>query len=79
MVVYIGLGKISGTEVIAQLQRNHPEVPVIITGYSLPNTVLRLHGYTFFPDSIQQTRQAALKKAFVFSKSRTFRKSLDDI
>jgi DNA-binding NtrC family response regulator len=87
VVVDIGLRDIPGMEVVARLQRNHPEVPVIITGYWPvdywnQNPKYGLCDYMvkpFFPDSIQQTTQAALDKAFVFSESRTFRHSLDGI
>ena len=33
VIVYTGLAGLSGAEVIDQLQRNHPGVSVIVTGY----------------------------------------------
>ena len=86
VIVDIGLTDISGTEVVAQLQRDHPEVPVIITGYwPLDNCNQDLkYGLSdyipkpFSSDVIHRATQTALKKASVFSESTSLRQSLND-
>jgi DNA-binding NtrC family response regulator len=86
VIVDLGLGEISGTKVVAQLQRNYPQVPVIITGYwpvdsckqDLKYGLCDYMAKPFKYETIHDMTQTALKKAHVFSESRSLRQSLKD-
>jgi DNA-binding NtrC family response regulator len=86
VIVYTGLAGMSGAEVVNQLQRNHPGVSVIVTGYwpidhynhDLQYGSCDYMAKPFKPETIHDTTQAALKKAYVFSESIRIRQSLKD-
>jgi DNA-binding NtrC family response regulator len=76
----------SGGEVLRELERDHPDVSVIMTGY-LPidhyDQDLRYGNYDFMAKPFQaeivhNKTQTALKKAYVFAESTSLRQSLSD-
>jgi DNA-binding NtrC family response regulator len=87
VIVYTGLAGLSGAEVIDQLQRNHPGVSVIVTGYGpIDRYHHELHygaydymAKPFEHDTIHETTECALQKACVFSESSSLRNTLNDI
>jgi DNA-binding NtrC family response regulator len=86
VIVYTGLAGLSGAEVIDQLQRNHPGVSVIVTGYwPIDHYRHELHygaydymAKPFEHDTIHETTECALQKAYVFSESSSLRNTLND-
>jgi DNA-binding NtrC family response regulator len=86
VIVYSGLAGLSGAEVIDQLQRNHPGVSVIVTGYWPIDRYRRELHYgaydymakPFEHDTIHETTECALQKAYVFSESSSLRNTLKD-
>ena len=86
VIVYTGLAGLTGAEVIDQLQRNHPGVSVIVTGYGpIDRYHHELHygayGYMAKPfehDTIHETTECTLQKAYVFSESSSLRNTLND-
>ena len=86
VIVYTGLAGLSGAEVIRQLQRNHPRVSVIVTGYGPIDPYhheLHYGAYDYMAkpfehDTIDETMQSALQKAYVFSESSSLRNTLND-
>ena len=86
VILDIELAGLSGAEVIDQLQRNHPGVSVILTGYwPIDRYHHELHygaydymAKPFEHDTIHETTECALQKAYVFSESSTLRNTLND-
>ena len=86
VIVYTGLAGLSGAELIDQLQRNHPGVSVIVTGYGpIDRYHHELHygaydymAKPFEHDTIHETTECALQKACVFSESSSLRNTLND-
>jgi DNA-binding NtrC family response regulator len=86
VIVYTGLAGLSGAEVIDQLQRNHPGVSVIVTGYGpidrydheLHYGVYDYMAKPFEHDTIHETMLSALQKAYVFSESSSLCNTLND-
>jgi DNA-binding NtrC family response regulator len=88
VIVYSGLTACSGGEVLQQLERDHPEVSVIITGYwpsDYHNNPLQYGGAgcdymakPFEAETIHSKTQDALNRASVFAESTSLRQSLGD-
>jgi DNA-binding NtrC family response regulator len=86
VIIDVDLPGINGVEVVAQLQLKDPGVSVVATGYSPIDRFsyefrYSVSGYVIKPfdfEMIHQATQAALKKAYVFSESRSLRLSLND-
>ena len=85
VIVCLGVAGLSGSQVVAQLKRNHPGVPVIVTGYcrddyshDLQNGFCDYLAKPFSFEAIDQATQVALEKAHAFSESSNLRQSLND-
>ncbi|HZI87448.1 MAG TPA: sigma-54 dependent transcriptional regulator, partial [Pyrinomonadaceae bacterium] len=86
VIVYTGLADLSGAQVIDQLQRNHPGLSVIVTGHWANDRYpheLHYGAYDFMAkpfehDTICETTECALQKAYVFSESSSLRDTLND-
>ena len=86
VIIDVDLPDINGVEVAAQLQLKDPGVSVVATSY-LPidrfsyEFRYSVSGYVIKPfnfEVIRQATQSALKKGYVFSESRSLRRSLND-
>lgn len=86
VIIDVDLPDINGVEVAAQLQLKDPRVSVVATGYSPIDRFsyefrYSVSGYVIKPfnlEVIRQATQSALKKGYVFSESRSLRRSLND-
>jgi DNA-binding NtrC family response regulator len=86
VVLGSGLLNVNGTELIAQLQRDHPGVSIILTGYppmaadvpDMKKIGCEYMGEPFDSEAAHRATDAALDKAYVFSESVSFRQSLND-
>ena len=86
VIFYSGVTGCSGGEVLQQLERDHPAVSVIMTGYwpvdyhnnALPYGTCDYMAKPFDFETIHSKTQVALNKACVFAESTSLRQSLND-
>ena len=86
VILYSDLAGCSGGEVLQQLERDHPEVPVVMTGYESIDHYNQEPQYgsceymakPFTDEIIHNKTQEVLNKAYVFAESTSLRQSLND-